>query len=538
MRALKALLAIQDAAVRHSVKTFLRWEQYDIDTLLEATCTEDVTGLLMQSHIDVIILDMQMTVKPDVTFFRSIKLYSPDTYCILIGTQQDFSSVSQCTFDEVFDFQIKPLNLEQLRFSLARCVVWLNKIEAQSRQFDFVQEQLQRAKTVLVQNLALEIFQGTVAATQSGIEKRIMDLGLSFRFPLFYCVVGDIVSPHATNFNRDLYLGAIRERIRENFPHVVENQVMMDTLTAFDGNCIAVVGGCRQESQIGTSQTMIHAAFSVLKKAFGLDYILVFSQMTTSLPQIPEQYRQAKSACQYYRFVQRSGVFLLPDEPQREAARCFVPVHLKNELTQCIRGRNAQRIPELLEQIRVTLLRAPLNRLEHLSLCICDLMLTVTSLLDSRNIPVESLCGMDMFTQDFFVTFHHIGHLFQWLGSYFQTVYTAYHTAAGNEAGSVVVSHMKKYTQEHYMQPITLKTMAAALHYSANYLGRAFFNSEHIRYSSYLHQVRIARAIELLKTTDLPPARVAEQVGYRDVAYFHQMFRQYTGMTPKAFANQ
>ena len=133
MRALKALLAIQDAAVRHSVKTFLRWEQYDIDTLLEATCTEDVTGLLMQSHIDVIILDMQMTVKPDVTFFRSIKLYSPDTYCILIGTQQDFSSVSQCTFDEVFDFQIKPLNLEQLRFSLARCVVWLNKIEAQSQ---------------------------------------------------------------------------------------------------------------------------------------------------------------------------------------------------------------------------------------------------------------------------------------------------------------------------------------------------------------------------------------------------------------------
>lgn len=537
MRALKALLAIQDSAVRHSVKSFLHWEQCNIDTVAEVTCTADVVGLLMQTHIDIVILDMQMTMKPDQAFFRSIRLYNSDAVCIVIGSAQDFQAVSGSSADEVFQFLLKPLNLEVLQFTLGRCVHWLEQTEAHSQSFSFVQEQLQRAKTISIQKLALDLFHGAVVPTQSGIDKRLVDLGIAFTFPIYYCVTGDIISPHSANVNHNLWFGAIRERISDNFPHIVNGEVMFEALTAFDGNRIGIIIGCKQDSSISTSHAMVHATFSALKKTFGLDYILTFSSNTDSLLGIPELYRRVCSSCQYYRFVQRFGVYLEAEDGQSAPARYFVSAKRKDELIGAITERQAFRIPEVLEKIRRELLDASLNRMEYLSVSVSDLMLVGVALLESRDVSIEPLYSMDHFTQHFFESFQDIQGLFNWLNEYFQMVFRSYHSASDARNGSSVVARIKSYTQEHYAQPLTLKSIADTLHYSANYLGRVFYSSERIRYSAYLHQVRVEAAAELLATTDLAPSYIAEQVGYRDIAYFHQMFRQIMGVTPKAYRN-
>lgn len=535
MRALKALLAIQDAVVRHSVRSFLRWEQYSIDTVEEVTCTADVVSLLMQTQIDIVILDMQMTVKPDQAFFRSIRLYNQDAVCIVIGTAQDFAAVSGSDTYEVFQFLLKPLNLEVLQFSLSRCVHWLEEMENYEQSFSVVQEQLQRAKTVSIQNLALDMFHGAVTPTQSGIDKRLADLGIAFSFPIYYCVSGDIVSPHSVNVNHNLWFGAIRERIRENFPYLVNGQVMAEALTAFDGDRIAMIIGCRQRANVETSWAMVHTAFSALKKTFGLDYILSFSVTTDTLLGVPPLYRQSCSACQYYRFVRRCGIYLAAENDQCARPSYFISAERKAALRTAVTERAPEQIPGLLENIRQELLATALNQMEYLSLAITDLMLTGVSLLESRDVSLEQFYGMECFTQQFFVSFTDIRSLFAWLEEYFQVVYRCYHSATDARNGSNVVARIKSYTQEHYSQPLTLKYVGETLHYSPNYLGRIFYKSERIRYSAYLHQVRIKAAATLLATTELAPTYIAEQVGYRDTAYFHQMFRQIMGVTPKAY---
>lgn len=535
MRALKALLAIQDSVVRHSVRSFLRWEQCNIDSVAEVTCTADVVGLLMQTHIDIVILDMQMTAKPDPAFFRSIRLYNQDAVCIVIGTAQDFSIVNSSDSFEIFQFLPKPLNLELLQFSLKHCVHWLQRAESYEQSFAVVQEQLQRAKTVSIQNLALDLFHGAVTPTQSGIDKRLADLGIAFSFPIYYCVSGDIVSPHSVNVNHNLWFGAIRERIRENFPYIVNGQVMVDALTAFDGNRIELIIGCGQNNLIETSRAMVHTAFSALKKTFGLDYILTFSVTTDSLLGIPPLYLQSCSACKYYRFVQRCGIYLAADSGQPTAARYFVSATKKEELRAAIIDRKPMQLPDVLESIRSEMLEASLNQMEYLSLTITDLMLMGVSLLESREISISQHFSMDCFTQHYFESFRDIRALFEWLNEYFQTICRCYHSASDARNGSTVVTRIKNYTQEHYAQPLTLRMIGEVLHYSPNYLGRVFYQSERIRYSAYLHQIRIESAANLLATTELAPAYIAEQVGYRDIAYFHQMFRQIMGVTPKAY---
>ena len=51
----------------------------------------------------------------------------------------------------------------------------------------------------------------------------------------------------------------------------------------------------------------------------------------------------------------------------------------------------------------------------------------------------------------------------------------------------------------------------------------------------YLTRVRIERAKELLCCTSLQVSEIADQVGFRDYRYFSQIFKKYTGYTPREF---
>ncbi|MEC7121347.1 MAG: AraC family transcriptional regulator ligand-binding domain-containing protein [Pseudomonadota bacterium] len=56
--------------------------------------------------------------------------------------------------------------------------------------------------------------------------------------------------------------------------------------------------------------------------------------------------------------------------------------------------------------------------------------------------------------------------------------------------------------------------------------------TEDTSYSALLEEVRHRQAIGLLSRTDLSLERIAEQLGYSDVANFNRAFRRWTGKTP------
>lgn len=54
-------------------------------------------------------------------------------------------------------------------------------------------------------------------------------------------------------------------------------------------------------------------------------------------------------------------------------------------------------------------------------------------------------------------------------------------------------------------------------------------------FKTLLQQERMCRAAHLLLTTDLPVEAIVPEVGYDNSSYFHRLFRQTYGMTPRMF---
>ena len=91
------------------------------------------------------------------------------------------------------------------------------------------------------------------------------------------------------------------------------------------------------------------------------------------------------------------------------------------------------------------------------------------------------------------------------------------------------------YVNDNYARPITTSELADITGLSPDYMARKFKQALNMSPAEYVRRFRIARAMELLCTTDTPVAEVAQQTGFSDISLFSRVFKQAVGLPPAAY---
>ncbi|HEY2602799.1 MAG TPA: helix-turn-helix transcriptional regulator [Thermoleophilaceae bacterium] len=89
--------------------------------------------------------------------------------------------------------------------------------------------------------------------------------------------------------------------------------------------------------------------------------------------------------------------------------------------------------------------------------------------------------------------------------------------------------------ERDYPYTIDLNTVAAEIATSRRQLQRAFAEVGRTSFRTFLAEVRMRHALDLLKEGDVPVRQVAHSVGYRQPAQFAKTFRRHHGAPPSSF---
>ena len=98
-----------------------------------------------------------------------------------------------------------------------------------------------------------------------------------------------------------------------------------------------------------------------------------------------------------------------------------------------------------------------------------------------------------------------------------------------------IVSSVQTYISAHYGEQLSLDQLAQQFYLSSSYLSRLFKRETGTTLTTYLQNVRIEAAKNLLRTTALKSYEVAERVGINDPVYFSRIFKKITGLKPKDY---
>lgn len=93
----------------------------------------------------------------------------------------------------------------------------------------------------------------------------------------------------------------------------------------------------------------------------------------------------------------------------------------------------------------------------------------------------------------------------------------------------------KQYIMQNYMKPISLKEVSSVAGFNDSYFSSLFKKESGQNFLEYLSEVRMNKAKELLKETNLSIADICESVGYSDLKHFTKSFKKYTGLKPNEF---
>lgn len=108
-------------------------------------------------------------------------------------------------------------------------------------------------------------------------------------------------------------------------------------------------------------------------------------------------------------------------------------------------------------------------------------------------------------------------------------------SSTGTSTRDSVLDDVLHYIHHNYATNITLEGIAPLFGYNHSYLGKIFRKKLGCSFNSYVDQVRIEKAKELLLQDDTKVYAISEKVGYKNVDYFHVKFRKYVNQSPAEF---
>ncbi len=97
------------------------------------------------------------------------------------------------------------------------------------------------------------------------------------------------------------------------------------------------------------------------------------------------------------------------------------------------------------------------------------------------------------------------------------------------------IEEVKHYISCHMNEDLSIDKLSSLVYLSQGHLSYIFKSETGMTLSRYIKMCRMERAKELLRTTNMKMGQICEELGFSNVSYFCQSFREYCGVSPERY---
>lgn len=247
-----------------------------------------------------------------------------------------------------------------------------------------------------------------------------------------------------------------------------------------------------------------------------------------SLQHIWKSYQQAKDMISY---SSKNYIFLLYEMKERDSDSFYYPEELSTKMFHFITKANQMQVTELFQLIHTENFAKRALPANILSFLLTDIRNTLIKIRFSITAPEKKAKKLLQELDSQFdkpLTFQ----LCETIALNLCEIF-----ALHNESNDLI-NNMVNYIKENYNDPsLGLNKISAEFHISESYFSHMFKENTGTNFSVYLENIRLRKALHLIKETDVNVSDLYLQVGYNSASTFRRAFKKKFQVTPSSIKN-
>lgn len=511
--------------VRRGLSEKFDWGQLECNIVGIGSNGMEGKELVDRYQPDILITDIKMPGMNGLDLAQYIKENYPESVTILLSGYQEFDYARTAVRHQVFDYLLKPVDLDDLRTCIRKAKKHLASIGTSAKKAELDKEASERKTALAESGILLNVIVN--GNKDIGILERKMDeMGMLLRKG--QSVIFERYERTEDPLSASLYQYAIQNIVGETYDRLN----IRATVFNHEGQNVAVIK-YNPEIQPVVFERRVMEATEMCKNNVG-QYLKIsvnigIGKMFDGIQGLHASYLSANSMLQDYLFWGMHEMMPSWTDPSGDND-AIVQIH-PAWLTAVSEGKEEEAglyMESFLQEIRrkkskTCAFNALMDILVGLTRHVTDkeskalITKTITEIPSIRTFKEYQATlerTMDM------VCRHARKDL--------------------DEMSDSLVQRVLEYIDTHYQDAsLSLQFAAEMYHVSDGHLSRLFKKETGSNFSEYLIRKRVDKAKGLLDTERrMPVAGVAARVGFTDAKYFGQVFKKYYGMTPSEYKDR
>lgn len=512
------------------------FQKFGFAVIAAAENGEDALELALKLQPDVVMTDIVMPYMDGLELGERLQKTLPSTKLIVFSGYDELEYAHKAIKIDVEEYVLKPVNAGEIEKILSKLKQQLDDQYESQRNVELLKKRYEESLPILREQFLAGLLEGKL--TEADFQEQVSISQVDAQAKGYVIVLYEIEKENRSEFSQLIFKEknalmmtvAIEQLVKEYLNRYLNCAVFLY------GSYIAVIVNMYADDHETMEEVVGHVkeVCILTKRTYDLVLSAGVSTITYNRWNIRYARKEAMAALDYQLALGSGKPICFGDvEPDTSIQLRF---HGRDEdtLTATIRMGDETQIERCVEEIFHRLMNKVVP-IDQYRIYAMELVVSLMRMIQSYHIEVSTVFPHDMDLYDPLKQIDSMDHFKRWLLD-ISIRLSAQIRRIRTSSSVLTVSKVEDYIHHHYADSnLSVETISDILHISPSYLSTIFKKEKQESLISYLTNLRMKKAIELLRSSDEKSYRIAEMVGYVDANYFSYVFKKKYGISPTRY---
>lgn len=532
---LKVFLVDDEIIIRESIRSCGIWDHGDFTLVGEASDGEIALSMLQDIKPDILITDIKMPFMDGLELSRQVHQTMPWIHIIILSGYDDFTFAKTAINLGVTDYLLKPVDADELLPALQKTAESIRMEREQEQNIHELRQQEIKNRPLLEEQLLkilLEADAGQQEQTNALVQLRKLHIDMTAHF---YMVC--LLSPRYTQqrLHEHTQVMAALHRLCLNSGGTIH-------ATETSGLCIVLVMGDSEADVEERGYAFAQTALFEVKRTAGIDASISLGQAVDTLKDIPVSLQTAQEIDlrigEMNKEEQEKRHIIGVKDVEKNATIPLTDFPTSASLDEQLRFVALENVEQMLDCYIDSLGVNALHSKVLSSYLYMQVLLSASAIIREKGGNPKAVLPTCVQNESAIIASQSMEELRELLLKIITST-VSFREEKTASCYSLTCRRAVQYIHAHLSDvALNMRDTAAYVALSNSHFSTVFSQEMGMTFTEYVTNMRMNKAKELLRNTDMLSQDIASQVGYNDRHYFSYLFKKTTGQSPSDYRKQ